>query len=124
MKQQQNRAAIRKVLEKNNIAIIEGEEGLRSRPLREQVFTSDKVEKIVGWAVGHHLVNSEQKGQEVRMDGTKLMLPATAIDHGIRMLNRIQPLATKVPTLALLCACVCGGACAVCAVVRACAGLV
>lgn len=95
MKQQQNRAAIRKVLEKNNIAIIEGEEGLRSRPLREQVFTSDKVEKIVGWAVGHHLVNSEQKGQEVRMDGTKLMLPATAIDHGIRMFNRIQPLATK-----------------------------
>jgi SpoVK/Ycf46/Vps4 family AAA+-type ATPase len=95
MKQQQNRAAIRKILEKNNIAIIEGEEGLRSRPLREQVFTSDKVEKIVGWAVGHYLINSDKKGQEVKMDGTKLMIPATAIDHGIRMLNRLQPLDTK-----------------------------
>lgn len=31
------------------------------------------------------------------MDGNKLMLPSVAIDHGIRLLNRLQPITTKVP---------------------------
>lgn len=95
MKQLQNKAAIKKVLDKNNLAIIEGEDALRSRPLREQVFAAEKIEKIVGWAVGYHLTNSEQKGQEVRQEGNKLYLPAAAFDHSIRMINRLQPIAKK-----------------------------
>jgi len=37
MRQQQNRAAIQKVIDKNNLSIIGGEAGLKSRQLREQV---------------------------------------------------------------------------------------
>jgi len=96
MRQQQNRAAIQKVIDKNNLSIIGGEAGLKSRQLREQILTNEKLEKIVGWAVGHHIMTSQNKGQDITMDGNKLMLPSVAIDHGIRLLNRLQPITTKV----------------------------
>lgn len=96
MKELQNKTAIKKILDKNGLAISEGEDGLRPRLLRDQVFSPDKVEKIVGWAVGHHLVTSEQKQQEVQTKDNKLMLPAASIDHGIRTLNRLQPAVQKI----------------------------
>lgn len=42
------------------------------------------------------MASSEQKGLQVQTEGTKLMIPASALDHGIRMLNRLHPIADKV----------------------------
>ncbi len=60
-----------------------------------QVFAVDEAEKMVGWAVSHYLMECESKGMEVQKDGNKLLLPSSAIDYSIRMLDRLQPISKQ-----------------------------
>ena len=59
------------------------------------MFSHDKVERIVGWAVSYQVISNEQAGKE-SMKGEKLVLSSKAIEHGIEMLESAQPQATRV----------------------------
>ncbi|KAE9604273.1 putative adenosinetriphosphatase [Lupinus albus] len=60
-------------------------EGLETLCIKDQTLTNENVEKIVGWALSHHLMQSS----EVNHDA-KLVLSCESIQYGIGILQAIQ----------------------------------
>ncbi|OIV98173.1 hypothetical protein TanjilG_18288 [Lupinus angustifolius] len=60
-------------------------EGLETLCIKDQTLTNEDVEKIVGWALSHHLMQSS----EVNHDA-KLVLSCESIQYGIGILQAIQ----------------------------------
>jgi SpoVK/Ycf46/Vps4 family AAA+-type ATPase len=83
LKSETNQVNIKKVLEKNNIEC----DGLGPQLLKKQVFSTEHVEKVVGWAISHHLMNAET----VDVKDDKLCISPKSVEHGIEMLVSGEP---------------------------------
>jgi hypothetical protein len=56
--------------------------------LTKQIFSSEEVEKIVGWAVSFQLMSAANS--DISANG-KLQLTDKSIDYGIQMLKNSEP---------------------------------
>ncbi len=78
-----NQALIKKVMEKNSVEA----EGIPDvKLLREQVLPMDSVERIVGYAVSHHVMNSD-----ATFKNDKLLITPACLAHSVEMLANSQP---------------------------------
>jgi SpoVK/Ycf46/Vps4 family AAA+-type ATPase len=82
LKAEKNKKNLKKILERNNLECEEIDTPL----LVKQVFAVDNIEKIVGWAVSHCLMNI----QNLTFKNDKLVLPLNSIEYGINTLKLIQ----------------------------------
>ncbi|XP_019417132.1 PREDICTED: uncharacterized protein LOC109328227 [Lupinus angustifolius] len=60
-------------------------EGLETLCIKDQTLTNEIVEKIVGWALSHHLMQNSEADPEA-----KLVLSCESIQYGIGILQAIQ----------------------------------
>ncbi|GAB2289401.1 hypothetical protein Dimus_023711 [Dionaea muscipula] len=60
-------------------------EGLETLFLKEQTFTNENSEKVVGWALSHHLMQNSNAESDA-----KVVLAAESIQYGIEILQAIQ----------------------------------
>lgn len=88
LKAERNKHTFTKVLQKNNLDCPQ----LESADLAKQVFTPEEVEKIVGWAVSHSLMSTEEIS--VNPNG-RLQIPAGSISDGMQMLRTAEPEPTQ-----------------------------
>ncbi|XP_028767336.1 uncharacterized protein LOC114725039 isoform X2 [Neltuma alba] len=60
-------------------------EGLETLCIKDQALTNENAEKIVGWALSHHLMQNSEADPN-----SKLVLSCESIQHGIGILQAIQ----------------------------------
>ncbi|XP_065873285.1 uncharacterized protein [Euphorbia lathyris] len=60
-------------------------EGLETLCIKDQSLTSESAEKVIGWALSHHLMNNPEADAEAR-----LVLSCESIQYGIVILHAIQ----------------------------------
>ncbi|XVF54672.1 hypothetical protein PTKIN_Ptkin05aG0199800 [Pterospermum kingtungense] len=60
-------------------------EGLESLCIKDQTLTNESAEKVVGWALSHHLMQNPETNAD-----SKLVLSCESIQHGIGILHAIQ----------------------------------
>ncbi|XP_019098372.1 PREDICTED: uncharacterized protein LOC104760151 [Camelina sativa] len=82
LKAKANITSIRAVLSKNNLVCPD----LETLCIKDQTFPSDSVEKVVGWAYGHHLMNCP----DPTVKDNKLIISAESITYSLQMLHEIQ----------------------------------
>ncbi|KAK8659022.1 hypothetical protein V6N13_029237 [Hibiscus sabdariffa] len=62
-----------------------GCEGLETLCIKDQTLTNESAEKVVGWALSHHLMQNPEAGS-----GSRLVLSCESILYGIGILQAIQ----------------------------------
>ncbi|KAL8474600.1 hypothetical protein ACS0TY_031160 [Phlomoides rotata] len=72
---------LRTVLNRNSLEC----EGLETLSIKDQTLTNESAEKVVGWALSHHLMTNP--GAELN---SRLVLSIESIQHGIEILHAIQ----------------------------------
>uniref|UniRef100_A0A1J3J799 ATPase family AAA domain-containing protein 1 n=1 Tax=Noccaea caerulescens TaxID=107243 RepID=A0A1J3J799_NOCCA len=82
LKVQANITSILAVLSKNRLDCPD----LGTLSIKDQTLPSESVEKVVGWALGHHLMNCS----EPTIKDNKLVISAESITYGLEMLHGIQ----------------------------------
>ncbi|XP_031485142.1 uncharacterized protein LOC116254140 isoform X1 [Nymphaea colorata] len=82
LKAKSNISNIRAVLNRNKLEC----KGLESLSMKDQSLTNESAEKIVGWALSHHLMQCTEASIE---DG-KLMISNESIQYGITILQGFQ----------------------------------
>ncbi|KFK42647.1 hypothetical protein AALP_AA1G022100 [Arabis alpina] len=82
LKAQANITSIRAVLTKNHLACPD----LETLCIKDQTLPSDSVEKVVGWALSHHLMSCS----EPTVKDNKLIISAESITSGLEVLHGIQ----------------------------------
>ncbi|XP_023635759.1 uncharacterized protein LOC17884288 isoform X2 [Capsella rubella] len=82
LKVQANITSILAVLTKNRLDCPE----LGNLSIKDQTLQSESVEKVVGWAYGHHLMHCK----EPIVKDNKLVISAESITYGLQMLHGIQ----------------------------------
>ncbi|WCJ36243.1 P-loop containing nucleoside triphosphate hydrolases superfamily protein [Euphorbia peplus] len=60
-------------------------EGLETLCIKDPSLTSESAEKVIGWALSHHLMNNPEADAEAR-----LVLSCESIQYGIEILHAIQ----------------------------------
>ncbi|KAK4264504.1 hypothetical protein QN277_025667 [Acacia crassicarpa] len=60
-------------------------EGLETLCIKDQALTNENAEKIIGWALSHHLMQNPEADSN-----SKLVLSCESIQHGIGILQAIQ----------------------------------
>ncbi|XP_062169766.1 uncharacterized protein LOC133875603 isoform X2 [Alnus glutinosa] len=60
-------------------------EGLETLCIKDQTLTNESAEKVVGWALSHHLMQNPEADPDAR-----LVLSSESIQYGIRILHAIQ----------------------------------
>ncbi|XP_059442717.1 uncharacterized protein LOC132174960 isoform X3 [Corylus avellana] len=60
-------------------------EGLETLCVKDQTLTNESAEKVVGWALSHHLMQNPEADPDAR-----LVLSSESIQYGIRILQAIQ----------------------------------
>ncbi|KAF3436863.1 hypothetical protein FNV43_RR19616 [Rhamnella rubrinervis] len=60
-------------------------EGLETLCIKDQTLTNESTEKVIGWALSHHLMQNPEADPEAR-----LVLSCESIQYGIGMLQAIQ----------------------------------
>lgn len=83
LKVERNRKNLQKILQRNNLEC----EDFTSPEMSKQIYPTDVLEKVVGWAVSKHLLDSP----EVNADSGKLRLSSKALEFGIQMRESIEP---------------------------------
>ncbi|KAG7595622.1 AAA+ ATPase domain [Arabidopsis suecica] len=82
LKAQANITSIRAVLSKNHLVCPD----LETLCIKDQTLPSDSVEKVVGFAFNHHLMNCA----EPTVKDDKLIISAESITYGLELLHGIQ----------------------------------
>ncbi|KAJ0245228.1 AAA-type ATPase family protein [Hirschfeldia incana] len=82
LKAQANITSIRAVLSKNRLECPD----LETLCIKDQSLPTDSVEKVVGWAFSHHLMNCS----EPTVKDNKLIISAENITYGLQVLHGIQ----------------------------------
>ncbi|KFK22844.1 hypothetical protein AALP_AAs63949U000100, partial [Arabis alpina] len=82
LKVQANITSILAVLTKNRLDCPD----LGTLSIKDQTLPSESVEKVVGWALSHHLMNCA----EPTVKDNKLVISAESITYGLQMLHGIQ----------------------------------
>ncbi|XP_010429750.1 PREDICTED: uncharacterized protein LOC104714166 isoform X1 [Camelina sativa] len=82
LKVQANITSILAVLTKNRLDCPD----LGTLSIKDQTLPSESVEKVVGWAYGHHLINCK----DPTVKDNKLVISAESIAYGLQMLHGIQ----------------------------------
>ncbi|KAB5532132.1 hypothetical protein DKX38_018802 [Salix brachista] len=75
----------------NNLCTVLGRcgmecEGLETLCIKDQTITNESAEKVVGWALSHHLMQNSVNGDA----DVKLVLSSESIQYGIGILHAIQ----------------------------------
>uniref|UniRef100_A0A2N9E8F9 AAA+ ATPase domain-containing protein n=1 Tax=Fagus sylvatica TaxID=28930 RepID=A0A2N9E8F9_FAGSY len=60
-------------------------EGLETLCIKDQTLTNESAEKVVGWALSHHLMQNPEADPDA-----KLILSSESIQYGIRILQAVQ----------------------------------
>ncbi|KAB1217354.1 Protein MSP1 [Morella rubra] len=60
-------------------------EGLEGLCIKDQTLTNESAEKVVGWALSHHLMQNAEADPDAR-----LVLSSESIQYGIRILQAVQ----------------------------------
>uniref|UniRef100_A0A2C9UJ69 AAA+ ATPase domain-containing protein n=1 Tax=Manihot esculenta TaxID=3983 RepID=A0A2C9UJ69_MANES len=60
-------------------------EGLETLCIKDQTLTNESAEKVIGWALSHHLMQNPEAEADAR-----LVLPSESIQYGIGILQAIQ----------------------------------
>ncbi|XP_075661412.1 uncharacterized protein LOC142631196 isoform X2 [Castanea sativa] len=60
-------------------------EGLETLCIKDQTLTNESAEKVVGWALSHHLMQNPEADPDAR-----LVLSSESIQYGIRILQAVQ----------------------------------
>lgn len=81
LKMKGNLNSLRTVLGRTGLDCV----GLESLSIKDQNFTHESAEKMVGWALSHHLMQNPQIDPDAR-----LILSSDSIQHGISILLAIQ----------------------------------
>ncbi|TMW91761.1 hypothetical protein EJD97_013932 [Solanum chilense] len=82
MKSQSNISSIRNVLNRFKINC----DDLEILCIKDQALTNESVEKIIGWALSHHLMHKSESA----MKETKLAISSESIAYGLSMFQGIQ----------------------------------
>ncbi|KFK30845.1 hypothetical protein AALP_AA6G033000, partial [Arabis alpina] len=82
LKVQANITSILAVLTKNRLDCPD----LGTLSIKDQTLPSESVEKVVGWALSHHLMNCA----EPTVKDNKLVISAESVTYGLQMLHGIQ----------------------------------
>eukprot|EP00249_Psilotum_nudum_P025093 c29372_g2_i2 orf=685-4584(+) len=82
LKSKANMLQLRSVLQKSNLEC----DGLSTISIRDQSLTNETAERIVGWAVSHHLMTCTEP--DVR--NNKLVLSTESLLHGLNILQAVQ----------------------------------
>ncbi|KAL3849768.1 hypothetical protein ACJIZ3_011650 [Penstemon smallii] len=82
MKSQSNTCSIRSILNRNCLDCPD----LETLCIKDQALTSESVEKIIGWALSHHLMNCS----EASVRESKLVISSESISYGLNILQGIQ----------------------------------
>ncbi|CDY18018.1 BnaC03g30900D [Brassica napus] len=82
LKVQANITSILSVLTKNRLDCPD----LGTLSIKDQTLPSESVEKVVGWALSHHLMNCA----EPTVKDNKLVISAESITYGLQMLHGVQ----------------------------------
>ncbi|ESQ37911.1 hypothetical protein EUTSA_v10028366mg [Eutrema salsugineum] len=82
LKVQANLTSILAVLTKNRLDCPD----LGTLCIKDQTLPSESVEKVVGWALSHHLMNCS----EPTVKDNKLVISAESITYGLQMLHGVQ----------------------------------
>ncbi|AEE27492.1 AAA-type ATPase family protein [Arabidopsis thaliana] len=82
LKAQANITSIRAVLSKNQLVCPD----IEILCIKDQTLPSDSVEKVVGFAFNHHLMNCS----EPTVKDNKLIISAESITYGLQLLHEIQ----------------------------------
>lgn len=85
LKSQSNATSIRSVLKRNGLECPD----LETVRTKDQALTNENVEKIIGWAVSHHFMNSAEVAEGPSKDA-KLAISNESIRYGLNILNAIQ----------------------------------
>ncbi|KAI3454998.1 hypothetical protein Pfo_011661 [Paulownia fortunei] len=72
---------LRTVLNRNGLEC----DGLEMLSIKEQTLTNDSAEKVIGWALSHHLMTNPEAESDAR-----LVLSTESIQYGIGILHAIQ----------------------------------
>ncbi|KAL1563633.1 hypothetical protein AAHA92_06074 [Salvia divinorum] len=75
---------LRTVLNRNSLEC----DGLETLNIKDQTVTNESAEKVVGWALSHHLM--ENPGAEADSTDSRVVLSVESIQYGIGILNAIQ----------------------------------
>ncbi|KAG9130737.1 hypothetical protein Leryth_012689 [Lithospermum erythrorhizon] len=81
LKMKGNLNSLRTVLGRSRLDCV----GLESLSIKDQTFTQESAEKVVGWALSHHLMQNPDIDPDA-----KLILSSDSIQHGISILQAIQ----------------------------------
>ncbi|KAK9668891.1 hypothetical protein RND81_13G094400 [Saponaria officinalis] len=81
LKMKRNLSLLRSVLNRSRLEC----EGLETLCIKDQTLTNESAEKVVGWALSHHLMNNSVLDSEAR-----LVLSSESITYGIGILHAIQ----------------------------------
>lgn len=82
LKAKSNLDSLRSILNRSGLDCI----GLETISIKDQALTNESVEKIVGWALSHHLMHNHDASQEE----TKVVLSTESIKYGLNMLQSIK----------------------------------
>ncbi|XVE77637.1 hypothetical protein DITRI_Ditri13aG0078700 [Diplodiscus trichospermus] len=82
LKTQSNIVSIRSVLNRNGLDCSD----LETLCIKDQTLTNESVEKVVGWALSHHLMHST----EAFVKDAKLLVSTESFKHGLNILQGIQ----------------------------------
>ncbi|GAA0139512.1 hypothetical protein LIER_01040 [Lithospermum erythrorhizon] len=82
LKSQTNVISIRSVLSRFGLEC----HNIESLCIKDQALTSENVEKIIGWALSHHFMNSS----ETSVNESKLVISSESIRYGLNILQAIQ----------------------------------
>jgi len=83
LKLDKNIRNLRKILEKNNIECSD----LNSNMLRKEIFSTENLDKVVGWGVIDHLMSTEN----IESVSDKLTISLKSIENGLVMLKNSDP---------------------------------
>ncbi|KAE8699613.1 hypothetical protein F3Y22_tig00110576pilonHSYRG00042 [Hibiscus syriacus] len=82
LKAQSNIVCIRSILSRNGLDCPD----LETLCIKDQTLTNENVEKVIGWALSHHLMNSS----EALTKDAKLIVSTESIKYGLNILQGIQ----------------------------------
>lgn len=83
LKTETNRQNIKGGLDRSNIHC----ELQESTMLKNQILSQEYVDKVIGWSLSHHLMNSDT----VEIKNEKLVILPRSVDFGINMLENTKP---------------------------------
>ncbi|PIA32897.1 hypothetical protein AQUCO_04300082v1 [Aquilegia coerulea] len=82
LKAKSNLASIQSILNRNDLDCVD----LEALCIKDQALTSESVERIVGWALNHHVMQNP----DVSSEENKLVISSESIKYGLNILQSTQ----------------------------------